>query len=69
MNRPTLDQIREWPATISVSTAAPAIGISPSYFYELAARNQAPCRVLRVGGRYRVVTASLIALLSGEAAA
>lgn len=62
---PTLDDVRGWPATVSVSDAAPAIGVSKSHLYELAARGAAPCRVIRVGSRYRVVTASLLRVLEG----
>jgi hypothetical protein len=65
MPRPTLDEIRSWPATVDLSTAAPALGISRSYAYELAKRDELPCRVLHVGSRLRVVTSSLIPLLEG----
>lgn len=67
---PTLDEIRNWPAVVDVGTAAPALGISRSYAYELAKRGELPCRVLKVGARLRVVTSSLIPLLgSGPDAA
>ncbi|WAL67212.1 helix-turn-helix domain-containing protein [Amycolatopsis cynarae] len=59
----TLDEIRSWPATVDLPTAAAAIGVSRSHAYELANRDEFPCRVLKVGGRYRVVTSSLVALL------
>lgn len=62
---PTLDEIRRWPATVDLSTAAPALGISRSYAYELARRGELPCRVIKVGTRLRVVTSSLIPLLGG----
>ncbi len=60
---PTLDEIRTWPATVDVPTACAPFGISRSYGYELAARGEFPARVLRVGGRTRVVTASIVAAL------
>ena len=62
---PTLDEIRAWPATVDIQTAAPALGISRAYAYELARRGDLPCRVLKVGSRLRVVTSSLIPLLDG----
>lgn len=63
---PTLDEIRAWPATVDLTTAAPALGISRSYAYELARRDELPCRVLKVGTRLRVVTSSLLPLLDGS---
>ncbi|WP_435270615.1 helix-turn-helix transcriptional regulator [Streptomyces sp. 1222.5] len=62
---PTLDQIRSWPATVDVSRAAAALGCSKSHLYELIKRGEAPVRVLPLGGRHRVVTASLVRLLEG----
>lgn len=63
MSRPTLDEIKSWAASVSIPLAAQAIGISSSHLYSLAGRDEAPCKVLKVGARYRVVTASLVALL------
>lgn len=63
---PTLDEIRAWPATVDLTTAAPALGISRSYAYELAKRGELPCRVLQIGSRVRVVTSSLIPLLDAQ---
>lgn len=65
---PTLDEVRAWPATVDIPTACRAIGLSKSHGYELAKRGEYPARVLKVGGRYRVITASIVALLSDEAA-
>lgn len=65
MTAPTLDEIRGWPATVSVATTAPVLGISPSHLHALIARGEAPVRVLKLGKRSRVVTASLVALLEG----
>lgn len=63
---PTLDQVRSWPATVSIPQACRALGISRSFGYELSALNQFPARCLRVGGTVRVLTVSLIRVLSGE---
>ncbi|WP_436493191.1 helix-turn-helix transcriptional regulator [Actinokineospora sp. HUAS TT18] len=62
---PTLDEIRRtWPAAVGVPEAAAAFGLSRSHAYELIARGEFPARVLQVGSRYRVVTASILAILS-----
>ena len=61
---PRLDEIKNtWPATVDVPTAARAFGLSRSHAYELARSGELPARVIQVGGRYRVVTASIIAAL------
>lgn len=51
------------PAAISLETANRALAIGRSTGYALAKRGQYPCRVLRLGNAYRVVTADLLALL------
>lgn len=65
---PTLDDIRGWPATVDPATAATAFGISRSYAYELVKRGEFPAKVLSVGGKRRVVTASILRALESEAA-
>ncbi|MEV5472712.1 DNA-binding protein [Streptomyces sp. NPDC052207] len=62
---PTLAQVRDWPATVDVTTAAKALGISRSKYYELVRLNQAPAKTLPLGGVTRVITASLIRVLEG----
>jgi hypothetical protein len=62
-----LDEVRDAPTT-DIPVAARLIGISRSYAYELCGRGEFPCRVIKVGNRYRVVTASLVALLEDAAA-
>lgn len=66
---PTLHEIREWPASVDVNAAAAAFGISRSHAYDLVARGEFPAKVIRVGSRYRVITASIIRALSDEALA
>jgi hypothetical protein len=44
--KPTLAQIRRWPATVDVRTAASAFGISPSHAYELINRSEFPAKVI-----------------------
>ena len=66
---PTLAEIREdWPATVDVSAAGRAFGLSRSLSYDLVARGEFPATVIKVGGRYRVVTASIVRALSDELA-
>ncbi|ONI81990.1 hypothetical protein ALI22I_38110 [Saccharothrix sp. ALI-22-I] len=66
--RPTLDEVRRWPATVNVAKAASAFGISRSHAYELIATGDFPARVIRLRRSYRVVTASIIRKLSDDAA-
>ncbi|MBV9651728.1 MAG: helix-turn-helix domain-containing protein [Pseudonocardiales bacterium] len=61
---PTLAEIRGWPATVDVPAAALALGLSRSHAYALARAGQFPAQVLIAGGRMRVITASLLELLS-----
>jgi hypothetical protein len=51
------------PAAIDLDTANRAIGLGRSKGYELARRDAYPCRVLRLGKKYRVITADLLRLL------
>lgn len=60
---PTLDEIRGWPATVSVPQAATALGVSKSYLHELIKRGESPVKCLPFEGRHRVITASLVQLL------
>lgn len=63
---PTLDDVRRWPATVGLPKACQALGVSKAHGYSLAARDAFPARVLKVGGSYRVITASLVRLLEGS---
>jgi len=66
--RPTLDEVRQWPAAVDVGDACNAIGLSRSWGYELVKAGEFPARVLRIRGRTKVLTASLVRLLeTGEA--
>jgi hypothetical protein len=60
---PTLEEVRTWPATVSVPMAAKALGISKSYLHGLIKRGESPVKVLPLEGRNRVVTAALVRLL------
>jgi Helix-turn-helix domain len=64
----TMAEIRKLPATVDVETAALVLGIARSTAYDWIRLGQFPGRVISVKHRHRVVTASLIAALEGEAA-
>lgn len=65
--RPTMDEVRAWPATVSVEDASLAIGISKAYGYELISQGRFPCQVLPLGPkRYQVLQAGLVRLLDGR---
>lgn len=49
--------------TTDLATAAAVLGIGRSTAYALAAAGDFPCKVIRVGTRYRVVAADLRRLL------
>ena len=59
----TTAELLALPVAVDVGTAARALGIGRSTGYELARRGEFPCRVLRVGGSYRVPTADLLRVL------
>jgi len=60
---PTLEEIKAWSATVDVPKACGPFGISRSYGYELVARGEFPAKTIKVGGRTRVITASILAVL------
>jgi hypothetical protein len=61
--RPTLAEIRKWPATVDVAQAALALGVSRSSAYEAVRTNTFPAKVISVSHRKLVVTSSLLELL------
>jgi len=58
----TISQLRT-SATVDLMTAARALGLGRTKAYELARREQFPCRVIRIGETYRIPTAGLLELL------
>ncbi len=60
---PTLDDVRAWPATVSVPQAATALGVSKEHLRQLIIRGKSPVKLVPLGARHRVVTASLVRLL------
>lgn len=57
------EELLALPAAVDLDTGNRALGLGRSKGYELAKRGQYPCRVLRLGKAYRVVTADLLNLL------
>ena len=58
----TIAQLRATP-TIDLMTAARALGLGRTKAYDLARRQQFPCRIIRIGDTYRVTTVGLLELL------
>lgn len=51
------------PAAIDVETAARAFGIGRTTAYALAKADEFPCKVLRAGKAYRVITEDMLRVL------
>ncbi|MFD3823160.1 MULTISPECIES: hypothetical protein [Streptomyces] len=59
----TREELLALPVSVDLETGNRALGLGRSKGYELAKRGQYPCKVLRLGKAYRVVTADLLNLL------
>ncbi|WP_067825565.1 helix-turn-helix domain-containing protein [Actinomadura kijaniata] len=59
----TREELLALPTTTTIEIAARALGLGRTRAYELAKLGQFPCKVIRVGVSYRVVTADLQRLL------
>ncbi|MEU6028636.1 hypothetical protein ABZ825_16700 [Streptomyces tauricus] len=59
----TREELLTLPVSVDLETGNRALGLGRSKGYELAKRGQYPCKVLRLGKAYRVVTADLLNLL------
>ncbi|QEU97489.1 hypothetical protein [Streptomyces kanamyceticus] len=57
------EELLDLPAAVDLETGNRALGLGRSKGYELAKRGLYPCKVLRLGNTYRVVTADLLNLL------
>ncbi|GGV40183.1 hypothetical protein GCM10010182_75890 [Actinomadura cremea] len=60
------EELLALPTTTNVETAARALGLGRTRAYELARLGEFPCKVIRIGVSYRVVTADLRRLLGIE---
>jgi hypothetical protein len=60
------EELAALPTTTTIATAARALGLGRTRAYELARQGRFPCKVIRIGTSYRVVTADLGDLLAGH---
>lgn len=60
---PTREDYQALPPALDIPEAARLLNIGRTLAYELAKRGEFPVRLLRLGNRYRVPTADLLALL------
>jgi transcriptional regulator with XRE-family HTH domain len=58
-----IEEVRKWPPTVDLTTAAQALGIGRTKAYEMARLGTFPIRLLRMGKRHRVSTADVLAYL------
>ena len=65
----TADDLRALPAVLDVPTAGRMLGLGRSAAYELVLAGRWPTPVLRLGRRWRIPTAPLLALLGVPAPA
>lgn len=59
----TVGNLLNLPPVTDIVTAGKAFGMGSTKAYQLAKADQFPCKVVRVGGSYRVVTADLLRVL------
>lgn len=55
----THEELAALPTTTTIEAAARALGLGRTRAYQLARENRFPCKVIRIGTTYRVVTADL----------
>ena len=60
----THEELAALPTTTTIETAARALGLGRTRAYQLARENRFPCKVIRIGASYRVVTSDLHRLLT-----
>lgn len=65
----TIDELLALPVSVDLTTAARAFGLGRTKAFELASRDEFPCRVLRVGKKYRVPRSAIFEALGIDAAA
>jgi excisionase family DNA binding protein len=62
----TREELAALPTTTTIETAARALGLGRTRAYQLAREGHFPCKVIRIGTSYRVVTADLQQLVSSN---
>ena len=55
----TVEELQALPVSVDLVTAGRAFGIGRTKAFELAKQDKFPCRVLRVGEKYRVPRSAL----------
>jgi hypothetical protein len=66
----TMDELLALPVSVDLVTAGRAFGMGRTKSFELARRDEFPCRVLKIGKKYRVPRSAIFdALGIGSAAA
>lgn len=59
----SVNELLALPVSVDLTTAAKAFGVGRTKAYELAQAGQFPCRVIRVGLKYRVPRSALLEAL------
>ena len=59
----SLEELRALPVSVDLTTAGRAFGLGRTKAFELAQAGEFPCRVLRVGIRYRVPRSAIFEAL------
>ena len=66
----TMEELLALPVSVDLVTAGRAFGMGRTKSFELAQRDEFPCRVLKIGKKYRVPRSAILdALGIGSAAA
>ncbi|RLV09823.1 DNA-binding protein [Streptomyces griseocarneus] len=65
-SRLSFTEMFDLPVAVDLRTAARALGIGSTTAYRLIRKDEFPCLVLRVGGRYRIPTNELMRALGIE---
>ncbi|MFF5668761.1 DNA-binding protein [Streptomyces hygroscopicus] len=59
----TVGNLLDLPPTTDIVTAGKAFGMGSTKAYQLAKADKFPCKIVRSGGSYRVVTADMLRIL------
>jgi hypothetical protein len=62
----TVEEVANLPVVVDLVTAGSVLGMGRTTAYEAVRRAEFPVPVMRIGSRYRVVTAHLLDLLGVE---
>jgi hypothetical protein len=62
----THEELAALPTTTTIEIAARALGLGRTRAYQLARAGRFPCKIIRIGTSYRVVTADLQRLIAGN---